>query len=413
MTKISNSKVIGAFLGTIVEYYDYSLYGFSAAIIAEKFFPASEPLVNLTNVFAVYAFAYVSKPLGSILFGRIGDIYGRKEALSVTIIGIALPTTIIGILPEYSSIGIKSTIILIICRFLQSIFVAGEYDGAAIYVIEHLDPKYRATASAITRSTGALGLLIGVGATNFFNAHIFSSWGWRIPFLISLPLSLLTLYYRRKLEETPVFEQLNCRERATISLKKLTIKHWQNILVVIFFAGGFGVTYQVSIIFMKQYLPMILPAAKLIISSFSVLLVFCFGLAMLLSGFLADRYGLMRVISYGFIGTIVSCISLITAAKFQMLNLSLVSCIMLAFFVAPFNALAHGIITKAFPVQERYFCTSIGHNIGSLLMSGTANYVCLQMMQILEYDLFPVMYIMLFALISYYASRIFERKTIT
>jgi MFS family permease len=409
MSKIQKDKIIGAFLGTLVEYYDYSLYGFSAAIIAVKFFPTSDHLTSLTNVFAVYAVAYLSKPLGSLIFGRIGDIYGRKRALSITIVGIALPTMIIGILPEYSAIGTLSTLVLVLCRFMQSIFIAGEYDGAAIYVIEHLGDKYRFTASAITRSTGVLGLLVGIGTTNFFSAHIFPEWGWRIPFLLSLPLSLITLYYRQKLQETPSFKEIQSSNKFKISLLKLFREQWRRIVIVIFLAGGFGVTYQVSIIFMKQYLPIVIPSTKIIISSFSVLLVLCFGLTMPFAGFLADRYGLMKIITYSLYGTIISCLMLITAIKYQMLNLSLAACLLLASSVAPFNALAHGIIIKAFPVQERYRSLSLGHTLGAMLMSGSANYFCLKFMQILDFNLFPIIYVMVFAILAYLMALIFDK----
>jgi MFS family permease len=142
--KFFSSKIVAAFLGTIIEYYDYTLYGFAAGVLALKFLPHStDYITNLTKSFVIYYVAYFAKPLGSIIFGRIGDLYGRKLALSITIIGISIPTTMIGLLPEYEIIGIWSVIILIICRFVQGIFVGGEYDGAAIYVIEHLGDKYR------------------------------------------------------------------------------------------------------------------------------------------------------------------------------------------------------------------------------------------------------------------------------
>ena len=408
MKKITNNKVIGAFLGTIVEYYDYSLYGFSAGIIATKFFPNADHITSLINVFAVYALAYLSKPIGSIVFGYIGDLYGRKTALSITIIGIVIPTTIIGLLPVYSSIGVWSTIILVLCRFMQGIFVAGEYDGAAIYVIEHLGEKYSATASAITRCTGVLGLLLGIGTANFFTAHIFPDWSWRIPFLLSLPLAIITLYFRSKFTETPDFKISQEKRTRHINLKALVKKQWQIILMVIFLAGGFGGTYQISIIFMKQYLPMVLPQSNFIISTFSVLIVVCFAVAMPIAGLLADHYREIRILQVSLCMTIIGSILFIVAINYQMLNLALVSCLMLATFVAPFNALAHGIIIKVFTVNERYRAISLGHTIGSVLMSGSANYVCLVLMRYLNFPLFPIIYLMFFALLAYFVASLFE-----
>lgn len=399
--KKSANKVLGAFLGTIIEYYDYSLYGFSAAIIAEKFFsPATDQLTKLVNVFAVYAVAYLSKPLGAYIFGRIGDKYGRKKALSFTIIGIIIPTLIIGLLPDYSTLGVWSTIILVLCRFMQGIFIAGEYDGAAIYVIEHLGPKYQFTASAITRCTGVIGLLSGIGVTNFFNAHIFPDWSWRIPFLLSVPLGLVTLYYRQKFDETPEFKKAGGNN----SIQKFNVlirKQWKNILPLIFLAGGFGATYQIAIIFMKQYLPLVLPATGVIMSSFSVLVVLYFAVFMPIAGFIADRIRVNIVLKTAFISTIIASIIFTIAVQYQMTNLGLFASLMLAASVAPFNALAHSVVIKSFSVRERYRVISFGHTIGSMLMSGTANYICLLVIKKYNFTLFPILYICIFSVLAY------------
>ncbi|MCC8377562.1 MAG: MFS transporter [Rickettsia endosymbiont of Graphium doson] len=408
--KKSANKVLGAFLGTIIEYYDYSLYGFSAAIIAEKFFsPATDQLTKLVNVFAVYAVAYLSKPLGAYIFGRIGDKYGRKKALSFTIIGIIIPTLIIGLLPDYSTLGVWSTIILVLCRFMQGIFIAGEYDGAAIYVIEHLGPKYQFTASAITRCTGVIGLLSGIGVTNFFNAHIFPDWSWRIPFLLSVPLGLVTLYYRQKFDETPEFKKAGGNN----SIQKFNVlirKQWKNILPLIFLAGGFGATYQIAIIFMKQYLPLVLPATGVIMSSFSVLVVLCFAVFMPIAGFIADRIRVNIVLKTALISTIIASIIFTIAVQYQMTNLGLFASLMLAASVAPFNALAHSVVIKSFAVRERYRVISFGHTVGSMLMSGTANYICLLVIKKYNFTLFPILYICIFSVLAYFMTGLFSNK---
>jgi MFS transporter, MHS family, proline/betaine transporter len=404
------NKIIGAFLGTIVEYYDYSLYAFSAAVIASKFFPKSEDMTTaLMNVFAIYAIGYISKPMGSIIFSRIGDKYGRKTALNTTVLGIAIPTVIIGLLPDYSQIGTLSIVILSICRFAQSIFIAGEYDGAAIYVIEHLGVKNKYTASAITRSMGVVGLLIGIGATNLFGSKMLPDWAWRVPFLFSIPLALITIYYRRKLEETPDFEKSKKYDVQLRNLVKVISNQWKGILMVILYAGGFGVTYQVSVIFMKQYLPIVIPETKLFMSTFSTILVGSFGVSMILSGILADRFGNIIVIKITLLLAILSALLLGVAVENQIANLAFIGSFGVAIFVAPFNGLAHGTIINVFPINERYRCIGIGHTAGSMLMSGTANYICLLVMKNYKMNLFPLFYVAAFSLISYYIINKFDR----
>lgn len=398
----SKKKIVGAFLGTIVEYYDYSLYGFSAGVIAQKFFPNEDILNSLSAVFGLYAIAYLSKPLGSVIFGMLGDTYGRKTSLNITILGIAIPTSIIGFLPEYSEIGEISITILMISRFLQGIFAAGEYDGAAIYVMEHFGKKYHYTASAITRSTGVLGLLLGIGMTNLFNSHIFPEWCWRIPFIMSLPLGIITLIVRRNFDETPDFEEEYSKKINKISFLNLIIKQWKNLLKVVILSGGFGVTYQVSIIFMKEYLPMVLPQSSMIITTLSIAMVMCFGLAMPIAGILSDKFGKKPIIGVSLLFTLTASIGLAISIKYQILNFALCSCVILATSVAPYNAISHGVFIKSFPVIERYRAVGIGHTTGSLIMSGSANYICLLLIKKTGFTLFPVLYISIFAILYYY-----------
>lgn len=405
----SKKKVTGAFLGTIVEYYDYSLYGFSAGILAEKFFPGVDKVSSLMYVFGIYALSYLAKPIGSVFFSKIGDKYGRRFSLKITMVGIAIPTLIIGILPEYNSIGVLTTQILVLCRFFQGFFVAGEYDGAAIYVIEHIGEKYHYTASSLTRSAGVVGLLLGIASTNLFNSSLFPEWAWRVPFILSLPLALITLYYRKFLEETPVFIESQAQKIEFFSILPFIKKQWFVLCLVIILSGGFGVTYQVTVIFMKQYLPLVIPNASNIMSALSVMIVIGFGISMPIAGLLADRFGRNIVVKFSLLLTLIACILLIMAINYQLLNLALISCMLLAVSVAPFNALAHGVIIKAFRVNERYRGVSIGHTTGSLLMSGTANYVCLYFMKNFNLNLFPVVYISFFAVVSYFAIRFFNK----
>ena len=408
--KKRKKKITGAFLGTIVEYYDYSLYGFSAGILADKFFPGIDKISSLMYVFAIYALSYLAKPVGSLFFSHIGDLYGRKTSLRITMIGIALPTLMIGLLPAYHSIGVLSTYILIICRFFQGFFTAGEYDGAAIYVIEHLGKKYHYTASAVTRSTGVAGLLLGIASTNFFNSSIFPEWGWRIPFLLSMPLAVLAMYFRKFLEETPDFKESKEQKMEFHSIISFIKKRWITLSLVILLAGGFGATYQVSIIFMKQYLPIIVPYTSKIITVFSVIMVLGFGLAMPAAGLLADRFSSTIVVKYSLLSTLIACLLLIISINYQLVNLTLASCLLLAVSVAPFNALAHGVIVRAFRINERYRGVGLGHTTGSLLMSGPTNYICLFFMQKFELQLFPIFYVGFFAIIVYIMVVVFDKR---
>lgn len=406
----NRKRITGAFFGTIVEYYDYSLYAFSAGVLAENFFPNTDKNTSLMYIYAIYAFSYVAKPLGSIFFSYIGDLYGRKIALRITMLGIAIPTLTIGLLPDYDSIGALSAQILILCRFLQGFFVAGEYDGAAIYIIEHMGEKYHYTASACARATGVAGLILGIASANFFSSSIFPNWGWRIPFLLSMPLALLTIYFRKHLEETPEFIKTKQEELEFHGIFSFITKRWRVLLMVILLAGGFGVTYQISIIFIKQYLPMLSPQTSNIITTLSVLIVVIFGVSMPFAGLLADKLSIKFVIKMAAIMTLFSCLLLVISIYEDLYNLTLISCILLAASVAPFNSLAHGVIVKAFRVNERYRGVGLGHTSGSMLMSGTANFICLYFMNKFDLLFFPIFYMAFFTILTLFIIQMISKR---
>lgn len=420
-SKISKSrkkrtKVVGALFGTVVEYYDYSLYGFSASLLAAKFFPSYDELTALMYVFMVYAASYVMKPFGALFFSRIGDFMGRKASLRITIIGIAFPTMSIGLLPDYNSVGVISTVILVVCRLMQGFFTAGEYDGAAIYVIEHLGEKQHYTASAITRSIGVAGLLLGIISTNFFNSSLVTSFlpdfAWRIPFLLSMPLALITMYFRKYMEETPDFhESINSIPVIDKGSFDFLIKEWKKLSIIAILAGGFGVTYQITVMFMKQYLPLVAASSTPIITSISVVIVFIFGISMPFIGLLADKFGYMIVIRISFISSVLLSIAFYFSLKAQNLNLILICVMALPVSVASFNCLAHGAMIKAFPTNNRYRGISIGHTVGSMILSGTANSVCLYFMDEQGLTYFPIAYLIFFSVISYFSFRAINSKT--
>ncbi len=407
-----NPNVMGAFLGTIVEYYDYSLYGFSAGVLASKFFISSSENKSLLYVFAIYAIAYTAKPLGSLVFGRYGDLYGRKNVLKLTMLGIVIPTFTIGLLPDYNTFGSFSAYALMLCRFIQGFFIGGEYDGAAIYTIEHLGKKYHYTASALTRMSGSLGLLLGIFITNFFNSSLFlNQWSWRVPFFLSLPFALISVYYRKYLIETPDFKKtINNKVESYNTTIVFIQKRWRAILIIILLSGSFGVSYQISVILMKYYLPMVIDIRPKIITSFSIVLVLVFTIAIPVSGLLTDKFGILFINNCSLIGSLISTIGFIVAIKYTVINLLLISSLLLVIFVAPFNAISHGVVVKLFSIKERYRGIALGHAIGSMLISGSANYISLLMMRKLQIKCFPILYLSFFVIISYIIIRGINKK---
>jgi len=208
--------VIGASsAGTVIEWYDFYLYALLTPFLAPLFFPNDNPTASLLAGFAVYGAGFAVRPFGAIVFGRIGDVIGRKYAFLLTVMIMGGATTIVGILPTYAQIGILAPTILVILRLAQGLALGGEYGGAAIYVAEHAPDGKRGLYTSWIQTTATVGMFaaLGVilGTRLAMGDEVYRDWGWRVPFLISAILVAGALYIRARLQETPVFQQMKAR----------------------------------------------------------------------------------------------------------------------------------------------------------------------------------------------------------
>jgi MFS transporter, MHS family, proline/betaine transporter len=205
MSQGLNKKMIAAgAIGNILEWYDFAVYGFFATVIGRVFFPKEDPIAQLLFTFGIFAIGYLMRPLGGMLIGHIGDRFGRKEALSISVAAMAIPTFIVGILPGYEAIGLAAPILLTLCRMLQGLSVGGEYTTSIVFMVENAPKNRRGTAGALACCGATLGILLG-SATGAALAAVMSpesldSWGWRIPFLFGLVIGVVGLLLRRNIE---------------------------------------------------------------------------------------------------------------------------------------------------------------------------------------------------------------------
>src|SRR2546421_4231381 len=205
--------VIGASaIGTVIEWYDFYLYGVLAAFFSTQFFPAGDATAALLASLATFGAGFAVRPFGAAVFGRIGDIVGRKFTFLVTITVMGISTALVGLLPTYAQIGILAPIILVTLRLAQGLALGGEYGGAAIYVAEHSPDDKRGAYTSWIQTTATIGLLLALVVIfvtrTSMKADDFASFGWRLPFLLSAILVVLALYIRLRLQETPLFARL-------------------------------------------------------------------------------------------------------------------------------------------------------------------------------------------------------------
>lgn len=237
MTREERKVVFASTLGTVFEWYDFYLYGALAAIIAREFFSPADP--GAAFVFALLAFAagFVVRPFGALVFGRLGDMIGRKYTFLVTILIMGLSTFTVGILPSYGSIGVAAPVILIGLRLLQGLAMGGEYGGAAIYVAEYAPQGRRGAYTAWIQTTATLGLfmslLVILGTRTLLGDDAFADWGWRIPFLVSIVLLVVSVWIRLSLNESPAFRRIKAQGRTSLAPVSETFGRWKNLRVVL------------------------------------------------------------------------------------------------------------------------------------------------------------------------------------
>ncbi len=246
ISKEERLVIVASSLGTVFEWYDFYLYGSLAAIISKHFFVA----VNETTsfIFALLAFSagFFVRPFGALVFGRLGDMIGRKYTFLITIMIMGLATTVVGVLPTYAAIGIAAPIILIGLRLLQGLALGGEYGGAATYVCEHAVPGRRGFSCSWIQMTATVGLflslLVIVGTRIVLGPTTFEAWGWRVPFIISLFLLIVSVYIRMKLNESPVFKRMKAEGKQSKAPITESFFRWGNLKIVlaVLFGGLVG-----------------------------------------------------------------------------------------------------------------------------------------------------------------------------
>ena len=237
MTKEERKVIFASSLGTVFEWYDFYLYGSLAAIIAKQFFSGLDP--TSAFIFALLAFAagFIVRPFGALVFGRLGDMIGRKYTFLVTILLMGASTFIVGILPNYAAIGVTAPIILIVLRMLQGLALGGEYGGAATYVAEHAPNGKRGEYTSWIQTTATLGLflslLVILGTRTAMGEPAFNDWGWRIPFLVSIILLGVSVWIRMTLSESPAFQRMKAEGKTSKAPLKESFGQWKNLKIVI------------------------------------------------------------------------------------------------------------------------------------------------------------------------------------
>jgi MHS family proline/betaine transporter-like MFS transporter len=290
--------ILAGLAGNVMEWYDFAIYGYFATVIGYHFFPSSDPVVSVIAAFGAFAAGYMMRPIGGFVFGWIGDVFGRKRVLTLSILAMAVPTVMIGLMPTYGDIGVAAPVILVALRLVQGLSVGGEYTSSVIYLAEQSHPDHRAK-TAVWSMMGAVGGILlgsGVGAifTNVLDTEQVKDWGWRIPFLLGSVIVLTGYLVRRSTQAEAV------APTTRNPIKEIAREYWRDIARIAALSVGQGVAFYAIFVYAVTYIRQIDGlnediAFDLNTASLGVLLVTMFAGAML-----SDRFGRKPLLLMGY-----------------------------------------------------------------------------------------------------------------
>lgn len=284
--------ILMGLIGNVMEWYDFAVYGYFAGVLGKLFFPADDPSVSLIASFGAFAAGFLMRPLGGIVFGRIGDRLGRERAMSLSVLAMAVPTVLMSLLPSYQEIGLAAPLILVSLRIIQGLSVGGEYTSSLIYLAENGPPRHRAF-TAIWGSWGAvLGMLLGSGVglltARMLGAEALELWGWRIPFAIGGLVALAGYLIRRRLPRDPP------RHPELMPLMRVLRQYRHAILRVLFINIGYGVAYYTVFVYAVTYIRNIDHLSETVALEINSLAMGVLLLGLPLAAKVADHFGRLR-----------------------------------------------------------------------------------------------------------------------
>jgi MFS family permease len=378
--------IIGASaLGTLIEWYDFYIYGVLAVFFSQHFFPQGNESMALLASLGIFWTGFVVRPLGAVVFGHFGDLIGRKFTFMLTLLLMGGATFLIGVLPDYENIGILAPVLLVLLRIVQGLALGGEYGGAATYIAEHAPDGRRGFFTAWIQTTATLGIVVALAVILICRTVLgdseFSEWGWRIPFLISAVLVVASAYIRMRLEESPLFKQLKAHGKHSKNPAAESLgsaRNWKLILLSLFGATApEGVVWYTSQFYVLFYLTTVV---KLDYSTVYVIMMIALVAAapfFVLVGALSDRIGRRNLMVFGFALAVVSYWPVFT--WFTTFKDSPIILTLMVFYLALLVTLVYGpiaaFLVELFPARIRYTSMSLPYHVGNGVFGGGVPFI--------------------------------------
>lgn len=403
MTEQANYKktIVAGIAGNLMEWYDFAIYGYMVPIIGSLFFPSDDAVASILATFSAFAAGYLARPLGGVLFGHIGDRYGRKAVLNLSIMMMGLSTFAIGLLPDVSQIGVAAAGMLVCLRILQGISVGGEYTGSITFVLEHAPPNRRAFATSWIGVGGSLGFLIGSGVGTVmhevFTEEELRSWAWRLPFLSGVLIAAVGYFIRRHAPEPPRSPDVPLPDAPIIIAVR---DYWRPMLQLMGLALAVNAGFYMMFVYANTYLTEhmhVSTAQAMEINTVNLLLL---TVMIPIAGYMTDRLGRKPVLITGMLGLILFSYSLfwmMHEATERMIFLGQFGFALLIAWIWGANPAAQG---ELLPQHIRVSAFSIAYSLCLAIFGGTTPLVAAYLLERTANDFAPVWYLIALSLVS-------------
>ncbi|MFD1427544.1 MFS transporter [Kroppenstedtia sanguinis] len=375
--QVAKKAVVATALGNAMEWFDFGIYSYLAVTMGKVFFPEMSSGVQLIYAFATFAVAFLARPLGGFLFGMLGDRWGRKRVLAITLILMAVSTLSIGLIPSYASIGSTATFLLLLARLVQGFSTGGEYAGAMTFIAESTPDKKRGVMASGLEVGTLIGYVAGSGLvtllTFVLGTETMLDWGWRIPFWIAAPLGLIGFYLRNRLEETPAFEAMEetREENNHISIKEILTSYWKTLLIGMIVVFFYNVVNYMVLSYMPSHLSAVLGYGETKGLLLIVIVMVIMIPIVILMGYFGDRLGAKRIVQGGLIGVILLSLPAFWLIGSGSTGYVFLGLMMLAIFSSTFQGSMPSLLPSLFYTEVRYGALAITYNISASIFGGT------------------------------------------
>jgi MHS family proline/betaine transporter-like MFS transporter len=399
------TSVAAGSIGVFVHWFEWAIYAYLASTIAVVFFPQQDSTAALLSVFAVFAISFGVRPLGALVFGTLGDRIGRKKTLSIVILSMSAATLVVGLLPAYDAIGLWAPILLVAARVVQGLAAGGEFGSAAAFLAEYSPRKHRGFGVSWLEFGSLLGFLaaslVVFVLTSLMDAQTIAEGGWRIPFLIAVPMGVIGFYIRSKIEDTPEFRSLEQLDNVPQSpVKEVFTRHWKQLLQMSGLEIMMHVTFYVVLVYLLTYQEKVLGfdagTAALLSTAASVA-----GLILVpLVGALSDRIGRKPLLIAAAISLVLLAYPLFLIMHSGTSWAGIVSTIGLGIILALILGVHAAAAAELFPTRTRQTGLSIAYSVTAAIFAGTVPYVLTWLIAQTGNEMMPAFYLILVGLVG-------------